>query len=257
SYICEVLVDVQTVTKWSTEAIEELQELNVDAITRYNDNLTSSAVTDETTGETSYTLYSFDQLGESYGITRTNEDQNVYKITDADLHMDLQNGQVTVVLEDGTTLTLTSGKNYVPTGAHTFIVENGTLYVDSNIEYDPTFDMENVTDLSDIPSIAFIVLGGDVYISNTVTDMVGVYYVEEVEGVGGNLDGDWTDPFTPLEIFGSVYGNIEPLLEQRTFSGPASYDHGNVVIRYDARVELNTPSGLEEFVNIVLQEVVR
>ncbi|MFA6436324.1 MAG: DUF4215 domain-containing protein, partial [Candidatus Gracilibacteria bacterium] len=233
SYICEMLSDVTTVTTWSKATIQEIQNANIAAITPYEDNL-------NTDDADSYTVKNFEDLSAIHGVVQSNEKQNVYKVTGKDLIFDL-------------------GINRIPSGAYTFIVEDGDLIINSNIEYlgGDSFDMNTVTDLSSIPSIAFIVLGGDVYVENNVTEMVGVYYIEARDGKGGNLTGRWTDPFTKLVIRGSVYGNIESLLENRTYAGPANYDQGNVVLRYDERVLLNTPPGLEEFVDVQSEEVAR
>jgi len=182
-------------------------------------------------------IESFNDLENISDSYLTNPSQNVYHFSGVDVVFDLDSG--------------------VPSGAYTFIIENADLRIRDDITYDDS--THTFTDLEAIPSIAFIVLGGDVYVENDpayVTDMVGVYYIQEIDGVGGNMDGDWTDPFTTLTIYGSVYGNINSLLGQRTFAGPANYSHGNVVLRYDERIFLNTPPGLEQYIDVSSERTV-
>ncbi|KKT75917.1 MAG: hypothetical protein UW70_C0026G0005 [Candidatus Peregrinibacteria bacterium GW2011_GWA2_44_7] len=238
SYVCEMLVDVQQNIQWNSTTIQTQQNKNTTSISRYNDNLSSLKTTSTSNPEwgTYYKITNFENLRNTPGIQRSNQSQNVYKISNANLVLDL-------------------GNNTIPEGGYTFIIENGTLFVESDIEYQ-SVNMSTVSNLKKIPSIAFIVLGGEVYIDSSVEKMAGVYYVTKREdGSGGILNGDWTDPFTPLEIFGSVYGDMTPLTKQRTFSGPANYDHGNVVVRYDERILLNPPPGLEQYVNIQSERV--
>lgn len=230
SYIDEMVVDMTVV--WGRKTIEEQTGDQIDAITRYNESIKKWL---GAPSDTEITIQSFSDL-DIANQYQTNPSQNVYRITDADLVFELN--------------------EKVPAGAYTFIVEGHDLYINRNILYDDTnVDFSN---LKEIPSIAFIVIGGNVHIDNNVEDIVGVYYIQEdpITGVGGEMTGDWTDPFTSLTIYGSVYGNINTLLGQRTFAGPANYDHGNVVLRYDERIFLNTPPGLEEYVDLSSERTV-
>jgi cysteine-rich repeat protein len=191
---------------------------------------TNTEYTYEDTSEYYITIDDFESnLSTLY---QTNPKQNVYRVSDADLIFDL-------------------GAHAIPGEAYTFIVEGGhDLIFKSNLNYTDTFD---TSDLDSVPSIAFIVTGGgDVYIHDEVTEIVGVYYIDG----GGVMTGEWTDPFTTLTIYGSVYGNINSLLGQRTFAGPANYSHGNVVLRYDERIFLNTPPGLEEYIDVTSERTV-
>ncbi|KKR07699.1 MAG: hypothetical protein UT36_C0013G0017 [Candidatus Peregrinibacteria bacterium GW2011_GWF2_39_17] len=239
SYICEMLTDVQTISqKWNIHSIQSSQNKNLIAISRYNeDNLSSLASTNKAWGDY-VKITNFSDLQDSTLITKTNKSQNVYTLKNKNLVFALTQG--------------------IPSGAHTFIVENGTIFIEKDVVYQDSQSLENISNPNDIPSIAFIVLGGDVYVDSNVKKMVGVYYVQKNDqGQGGSLTGRLTDPFTPLEILGSVYGDITPLAQKRTFSGPAQYDHGNIVIRYDERILLNPPPGLEKYVDIESERVAR
>jgi cysteine-rich repeat protein len=243
SYINELQSDVQEIvfdlqTVWQRATIERvISERNAEAVTRYNRDLLDS--------------YSFD---DSQVIIKNLNDLN----NDIQLQQ-LKTSKQNVYEIDGKDLVFALNQP-VPEGAYTFIVRNADLRIRRNIVYQDIPESHGqfqVANLKDIPSIAFIVINGDIHVENNpphqvVTKMAGVYYVQ-----GGELSGDWTDPFTKLEIKGSVYGNINSLLENRTFAGPANYDHGNVVIRYDERILLNTPPGLEEYVDIESERVAR
>ena len=65
------------------------------------------------------------------------------------------------------------------------------------------------------------------------------------------------DSSSRLTIYGSIYGNIEPLLQKRRFAGEPGKDEGSIVIRFDERIILNTPPGLEDVLKLDKAEVAR
>jgi hypothetical protein len=145
--------------------------------------------------------------------------------------------------KDGNVLTL--GGITIPSGAWTLIVENADLNIVEDLQYAST------TDYSNIPSAAFLVLGGDIFIQNTAEDLVGVYYTDQ------SFTGNDRSPVNePLEILGSVYGNVQPLLDAAKYVGPPTLDGGGIVVRYDSRIILNTPPALSEYVDVQTEQAV-
>lgn len=133
----------------------------------------------------------------------------------------------------------------VPSGAWTIIVTDADLVITGNIRY------ANVSSFEEIPSVAYIVLGGDIYIQYYVHDMYGVYYTDQ------NFTGDERSAVDQqLEIYGSIYGNIEELQKAANYVGPPTLDGGGIVIRYDSRILLNTPPGLSNYVDINSEKAV-
>ena len=236
SYIKQVVFDLQTV--WNQTTIENaVATYNTQAVTRNNKDVLKNLPPANNPND-GVKLTNFGDLA-NLDLYKTSK-QNVYEINGTNLTMALT--------------------DEVPAGAYTFIVRNANLNIRKNIEY-ATLPSNNgnftINNPKEIPSIAFIVINGDINVENNppqteVTKMAGVYYVQN-----GEITGDWTGPFTSLTIQGSVYGNINPLLKARTFAGPANYDQGNVVIRYDERIILNTPPGLEDYVDVQSERVAR
>ncbi|MFC1749052.1 hypothetical protein ACFL2V_09630, partial [Pseudomonadota bacterium] len=166
----------------------------------------------------------------------------------------INNGDLTV----GTNLIWNDGK-----GAKTIIVENGDLIINKNIEYGACLPPSACT-VNDIASLAFIVLNGNVYVDPSVETMAGVYFVQEGddEGTTGNLysgspSSNDQQSFVSLKVFGSIYGDIEPLFKNRIFAGDPREEEGGIVIRFDERVILNTPPGLSDILDISSLEVAR
>ena len=132
-------------------------------------------------------------------------------------------------------------------GARTIIVE-GDLTLNRGIVY------PDDTGLSDheISSIAFIVTG-DIKIHSGVSKLSGVYLSQ-----GGEFQniGDLTSD-KQLIIYGSVFGNLQPLINDRLFIGTPIMDGGNIVIRYDNRALRNTPPGLKDAIDLKWLRVAR
>jgi hypothetical protein len=147
-------------------------------------------------------------------------------------------------------------------GAKTFIIE-GDLIINDNIKYGACPPTETCT-VRDTASLAFIVLGGSVYIDPNVSEIAGVYFVQESEGdaTTGKLYSGAPGKFdqnsnVSLKVYGSVYGDIDPLFGNRIFAGDPTKDEGGIVIRFDERIIINTPPGLRDVLNLSQTEVAR
>ena len=131
----------------------------------------------------------------------------------------------------------------IPDGAYTLVVENADLVIHGNIQYAAS------TNVTNLPSMAFIVNGGNIHIDNTAFRLVGVYYTDQ------NFTADNRHPVNePLSIDGSLYGNVQALLDAAQYVGPVSDDGAGLVIRYDNRILLSTPPALSEYVDVSTEE---
>ncbi|MFC1655927.1 hypothetical protein ACFL3C_03595 [Patescibacteria group bacterium] len=237
SLICEVSLEVSE--ELTQAAIVQNINTNKERIARYDKNLNlSTGWNKNITGDSS------DALPKS--------NNNVYYKDDGDLHFD--NGAADVVFTKG---------------ARTFIVEGHDVYIDSNIRYEDA----SLADPRDIPSIAIIVIGGNIVIADEVSETTGVFFVQEdpKRGVGGQICEEPVDPANLCDEdaeadvreaynskrytqFGSIYGDLQHLFKFRTAAGDPRFEEGAVVIRFDNRVFLNTPPILNELVQLSISE---
>ncbi|MBU0981092.1 hypothetical protein KKC94_00185 [Patescibacteria group bacterium] len=209
SYVCEIVNTVSDL--WKREVVEETQESQVSLSTR---NV-------ETNQGNQTSFNSWDSLYSA--LHNTNN----------------PNSGILYYQGKGGDDTITISNIEVPEGAWTLIVTDATLKIASDIRYSNTFTAPN------IPSIAFIVQGGDIYITTGAHQLVGVYYTDQ------NFTGDERSAVNdPLTFYGSIYGNIQPLLDVANYVGPATLDGAGIVVRYDSRIILNTPPGLSEYVDV-------
>lgn len=140
-------------------------------------------------------------------------------------------------------------------GAHTIVVLGHDLYIDSNITFD---DPATVTDPREVPSLALIVIGGDIIVGPNVTETNGILFVQEnSEGKGGKICEGPTcaendNKYNNKQIVhnGSIYGDIEHLFKYRTFAGDVSKQESAILIRFDNRVYLNTPPLLSNLIDV-------
>jgi hypothetical protein len=145
-------------------------------------------------------------------------------------------------------------------GARTIIIENGDLIINEDIKYGPCVGTCSV---NEIASLAFIVLNGNIYVDPDVNELAGVYFVQEGSTprtgnlYSGSPSNNAVKSYIPLKIFGSVYGDIEPLFRDRVFAGDPTLEEAGIVIRFDERVILNTPPGLTDILDLSLFEVAR
>ncbi|MBI5413518.1 hypothetical protein HZA42_04190 [Candidatus Peregrinibacteria bacterium] len=227
SAICEMsltLNDILTPPKIRANVVE-----NITRITRYNNNLgVGQSVTVSN-------LNAPNLIGES-----PNPNFAIYK---------LKNGN----------LTIDRFAQKVGQGARTYVIENGDLIINGNIEYESIpYDLSAT---NKVPSIAFIVINGSIKIDPSVTNLSGIFVALKGEGVGtrpnsGKILGT-SHSNNQLTFEGSVFGDIEPLFESRTFTGNASQGQGTIVINYDGRLFYNMPPGLNEILEVSPEQVAR
>jgi hypothetical protein len=103
-----------------------------------------------------------------------------------DYTTDIKTG--TVDAEKHTGDTTIPGRGVVSLGANNeqvIYVENGDAFIDGSILY----ANGQWNDVSKIPSFRLVVVGGDIYIKNTVTELHGTYVAEPVESSTGTTTG--------------------------------------------------------------------
>ncbi len=222
SYVCEIITTVSDL--WKSDTVEETTEDRVSQATRNAETLQTSTSNDFSSWDSLVTTLS-NQNNPDSGILYFDGDQS---------------STGTISLDADIT---------VPTGAWTLVVENADLNIEYNIEYG------SLDDPTDMPSIAFVVVGGDIHIGNDAHDLVGVYYTDQ--SFNGDINGDERSAVSgDLTFYGSIYGHIQPLLDAANYVGPATLDGGGIVVRYDSRIILNTPPGLSEYVDIYTEQAV-
>ncbi len=116
--------------------------------------------------------------------------------------------------------------------ARVVLVEGGSLTIASNIRYD---SVPRGLSPSNLASIAFIVIGGDITIEGSVTSLVGTFFTTGTLSTGESA--------TSLDVAG--------LLVARQFKLDRTYrdqNRGAERIVYDGRAVLNPPPGLADFV---------
>jgi hypothetical protein len=215
SYVCEIVNKVSDI--WSRDVIEERTEFFVSQEIRNVD-------TDQN-GASNMSFSDWDTL------VSTLDNNN--------------NPNSKILFYEGSGDTLTLGRLTVPEGAYTLIVENADLVLSGDITY------ANSTNFNNLPSVAFVVLGGDIHITTGAHELHGVFYTNQAF-TGTTRSAVYDD----LVIYGSVYGNIDQLLEAADYVGSPTVDGGGIVIRYDSRILLNTPPGLSDYVNVNSQKAV-
>jgi len=141
-------------------------------------------------------------------------------------------------------------------GAQTIVVLNNDVIIDGNITFD---DPSQITDPRSVPSLAVIVIGGDIIVKDNVTETNGVFFImENEEGQGGKMceksceDDEALSRFNDNQFvhFGSIYGDIQHLFKYRTFAGDPSRLEAAVLIKFDSRIFLNTPPLLNKLINV-------
>ncbi|MBL4694766.1 hypothetical protein JKY72_05355 [Candidatus Gracilibacteria bacterium] len=139
------------------------------------------------------------------------------------------------------------GKGSIP-AAQTYIVKNGNIRIESNIEYGTT----NFSKQREIPSAAFIVIDGDIIISSNVTTIDGILMAVDLDQSGNDGQIKAKGQSTKLlKINGSVFGNVYDLFRNRVGAGDPTRNEGSVTIHYDSRLMLNTPPVITEFVDLI------
>lgn len=162
-----------------------------------------------------------------------------------------------VFVIDGGNLTIGDGMNpfkinksdKIP-AYQTYIVINGDINIKSNILYDDS--NVNPAQPKSFPSAAFIVVNGNINISNTVKQIDGILMaVEEDENTGEIKSLEGVPTFDSLlTVNGSLIGDVYDLFFNRRAIGDPLKDQGSITVRYDQRVLLNTPEGLNQLIDV-------
>ncbi|MBD3360846.1 hypothetical protein GF366_03525 [Candidatus Peregrinibacteria bacterium] len=226
SSICEFRAEVAE--DWKETNINSAIEANVERIARWGENLGGKNTLNNMTN-----LFDVE-----------NKESGVYVKMDEKLNLG----------EDGEYIIEAVPGQNIPAG-QTYIVQRGNLYIKNNIEYGET----DYKDPNKIPSAAFIVLDGNIIISPNVRQLNGIFMAVDLDESGDGRVMSENDKISikPLTINGSLIGDVYNLFFNRRGVGDPMKDQGSVTIRYDERILLNTPPGLEELINITRSIVPR
>lgn len=146
--------------------------------------------------------------------------------------------------------------------AQTYIVIGHDLYINSDIIY-KQLGLSELAVGKNVPSAAFIVIDGNIIIDKNVKQIDGILMAVDMDnidtdgkGSGDKKDSDgqvkssgYTGENT-LTINGNLIGNVYDLFKNRQAVGDPRKEEGSITIRYDERILLNTPPGINELVNI-------
>ncbi|MFA6024499.1 MAG: hypothetical protein WC777_04790 [Candidatus Gracilibacteria bacterium] len=216
SFVCEIVAKVSDL--WASSTVETTTSNMISQATRNADTSQMASVS---------TYDSWEQMEKA--LTNNNNSSSNILYFDGSLSNEADPA-------------MTLGGLTVPSGAWTIIVKNADLRLTKNIQY---ATVSNPGDYKNLPSVAFVVLGGDIYIEDGAQKLVGVYYTDQ------KFDGDERSAVDEqLTVDGSFYGNVQTLIQKAKYVGPPTIDGGGIVIRYDSRILLNTPPALSEYVDI-------
>jgi uncharacterized repeat protein (TIGR01451 family)/fimbrial isopeptide formation D2 family protein len=111
----------------------------------------------------------------------------------------------------------------------TFVIEGGKINITNDFKVTNGY-------------VAFIVRGGNILITDNVTNIEGVFIVEDGEIRGG------TENYTnPLTISGGLIGDAKDLIGKRRYIGTEDNLQPSMTIIFDLRLLDQTPPGLEDF----------
>lgn len=217
STICELRADVAEI--WTEKNINEAIAANITRISRFGETLSQG------------TIMNISDLGGA-----KNKQSGVFIRIDHDLTIGGGLGEYVI-----------QGSEEIP-AAQTYIVKGADLYINSNIEYGITdFDNPNT-----IPSAAFIVIDGNIIISNDIKKIDGILMAVDLDGNGDGQIKSNPDSKTSnkLTINGNLIGNVYNLFKNRIGVGDPTKDEASITIHYDERILLNTPPGINELIDI-------
>ncbi len=216
SSICEMQAEVAE--NWKEENINKAIETNINKIARYG-RVSGNVV--------------LNSMNDIVNKGFTNTQSGVFIV---------ENGNLTIGNGFQDYIISSSGK--IP-AAQTYIVKGGTLEIKSNIRYNDK--NVNPANPASFPSVAFIVIDGDIKISNDVTELNGIYMA--VNGVFNNIQNLPTFE-NMLTVNGSLVGDVYQLFLSRRAIGDPQKDEGSITVKYDQRIILNTPPGLGELMDV-------
>ena len=225
STICEVQAEVAE--DWLVENVVASLSANIEKLSRWsNNNITDSI------------LSSAGQLA-----SFKNHESGVFRVTGKDL-----------TIGDGNSPYTIESATLIP-AAQTYIVKDADLHIKSDIKYASNIDFSNP---KSIPSAAFIVINGNIYIDPEVEELYGTFIAIDTTGdtksTNGRVLSDG-ESHTQLTINGSLIGDVTDLFKDRKFVGSVAFDQGSVTIKYVENILLNTPPGLSELMNITQLQV--
>jgi hypothetical protein len=215
SSVCEMKTEVAE--DWKEKYINEAIEANVEKLARFGES----------------------EISDSF----SNVDGLAPYMTNGVL---VTTGDITI--DNGSSDFLIQATDSVP-AAQTYILKGGTLTINSNITYNDNFE---ITDPTNIPSVAFIVIDGNIEISPNVTKLDGIYMAIDTEDpVDGQINsiGDEIS-YEILTIRGSLIGDVYNLFLHRKGIGDPLKDESSITVKYDERILLNTPPGLTALIDI-------
>lgn len=215
STICELRADVSKA--WTKKNINDSIAANVKRIARWEGNLENSSYSDTS------------QLNSTSGVfVRKNGDLTIGSLSDYVIN-----------------------KNESVPAAQTYIVIGHDLYINSNIKY-ASLGLEGYNKTKNIPSAAFIVIDGDIIIDSSVKQIDGILMAVDLNGddQDGKVKANGYTNDNTLTINGNLIGDVNDLFKNRQAVGDPRKDEGSVTIRYDERILLNTPPGINELINV-------
>ena len=142
-----------------------------------------------------------------------------------------------------------------PPLTQTYVIRNGDLNINGNIEYKLDTSILGAFILKQFPSAAFIVIDGDINIHEDVDRLDGVFIAIDTDDTDGIETGkinskDNEISYNQLTINGIMVGDVSNLFEQRRYVGNISNDEGSVTIKFSENFLLNTPPGLSELLDL-------
>jgi hypothetical protein len=155
-----------------------------------------------------------------------------------------------LTIEDGVNPYRISKSGDIP-AYQTYIVLNGDINIKNNVVYDDS--AVNPADPKSFPSVAFIVVNGNINISNSVNEINGILMATSGENENsGQIKSFENQPTydTLLTVNGSLIGDVYDLFFNRRAIGDPLKDQGSITVRYDQRVLLNTPEGLNQLIDV-------
>ncbi len=143
----------------------------------------------------------------------------------------------------------------VPAGARTYIIQDADLIINANVLYNDTDPDVDITNPTTIPSVAFVVIDGNIIIDGDVTHLDGIYMAVDTEGAEDGMIMATDVSYKLLTIQGSLVGDIYELYINRRGIGDPLKDESSITVKYDQRILLNTAPGLNELIDINQLEV--
>lgn len=275
SFICEIRIEPEK--DWQIRNIELNINENKERVSRFvkekaADNVLKKFSEKEIMPTKDLTLNSISALNNYFN--KPNSYNNVYFFENANLTLFAGSKDNTINVP-----AISQGDN-LKSAARTVIIENGDLIIKSNIKY----DSPEISNNRERPTIAFIILNGNIQVDKDISRLDGIYFVSNTNqadsmnkdskiktsekgqltsinkktSIKGQLTSINEAPSDlQLIINGAVFGDLDPLAKTRHFVDSPLKDGGAIVIRYDENLLLNPPPGIEEYLQTGWQKQAR